>query len=67
MAKIVVLPEYCKSCGLCIEACPKQVLAQGEKINAKGYFPVEPVKPEACIGCGLCATMCPDIAIEIYR
>ena len=67
MAKIVVLPEYCKSCGLCIEACPKQVLAPGAQTNAKGYYPVEPVKPETCIGCGLCATICPDIAIEIYR
>jgi len=61
------LPEYCKSCGLCMDVCPKQVLAPGTKTNAKGYFPVEPAKQEACIGCGLCATMCPDIAIEIYR
>jgi 2-oxoglutarate ferredoxin oxidoreductase subunit delta len=67
MSKVVVLNEYCKSCGLCINICPKKVLSVGDKSNAKGYYFVEAAKPEQCISCGLCATMCPDLALEIYK
>jgi 2-oxoglutarate ferredoxin oxidoreductase subunit delta len=67
MPKITILPEYCKSCGLCIKICPKKVLAIGDKANSKGYYTATPVNPEKCVGCALCATVCPDIAIEIYK
>ena len=67
MAKIVVLGEYCKSCGLCINICPKKVLAVGDKPNAKGYYVVTPAKADECIGCGLCCAVCPDMALELYK
>ena len=59
--------ELCKGCELCIEACPKSVLAMSREINSKGYFYAEAVHPENCIGCALCATCCPDVAIEVYK
>ncbi|WP_122628572.1 4Fe-4S binding protein [Lucifera butyrica] len=37
MAKVVVLNEYCKSCGLCINICPQRALTIGDKANQKGY------------------------------
>lgn len=67
MAKVVVLSEYCKSCGLCINICPKKVLAVGDKPNTKGYYVVVPAQPDQCIGCGLCCTVCPDMALELYK
>lgn len=67
MAKVVVLGEYCKSCGLCINICPKKVLAIGDKPNSKGYYVVKAAEPDKCIGCTLCATVCPDLALEIYK
>lgn len=67
MPKVVVLPEYCKSCGLCVQICPKKVLKIGNKVNAKGYWAVIAAQPEKCVGCSLCATVCPDVALEIYR
>lgn len=67
MPKVKILPEYCKSCGLCINICPKKVLAIGDKSNSKGYYTVIPADPEKCIGCTLCAVVCPDVAIEIYK
>lgn len=67
MAKVEVLEKFCKSCGLCIEVCPKKILAIGDKTNEKGYFTVVCTDQEKCIGCTLCAKMCPDVAIEVYK
>ncbi|MBP2652250.1 MAG: 2-oxoglutarate-acceptor oxidoreductase subunit OorD [Firmicutes bacterium] len=67
MPKVEILEARCKSCGLCIEFCPKKVLKIGEKANAKGYYFVEVAKPDQCIGCALCGTMCPDVAITVYK
>ncbi|MCI8853425.1 MAG: 4Fe-4S binding protein [Lachnospiraceae bacterium] len=67
MAMIKVIAERCKSCQYCIKFCPKNVLAVGDKLNAKGYEYVVPVNMEACTGCCTCARMCPDGAIEVYK
>ena len=66
MPKVTVLHEYCKSCGLCVNICPKYVLSIGDSSNAKGYYYVVAAE-EKCIGCGLCGTMCPDMALEVYK
>jgi 2-oxoglutarate ferredoxin oxidoreductase subunit delta len=64
--RIEVFEQFCKSCGLCVAACPVKVLRISEKTNAKGYRPVEQYK-EGCIGCGMCAMTCPDAAIEVFK
>lgn len=66
MAKVEVLKEYCKGCGLCVTACPKMVLEIGENTNKKGYKYIRS-KNEDCIGCKFCAMMCPDAAIEVLK
>ena len=53
MAKVKVLPQYCKSCQLCIEVCPKGVLKVGDKTNEKGYYTIVPANEEKCTGCTL--------------
>ena len=54
--------NHCKGCELCIEFCPKDVLARSKDFNAKGYhYPV--VINDSCINCRLCVTVCPEYAI----
>ena len=67
MARVEVIKERCKSCGYCIEFCPKKVLKIGTDINSKGFEYVVVDKPEECIGCAICGRICPDGAISIYK
>lgn len=67
MAKIVVDPELCKSCRLCIGVCPKHILEVGPETNSKGYYPIVQTDEAACTGCRLCGIMCPDSAITVYK
>ena len=42
MAKVTFNDNLCKGCGLCIDACPKKILAIAkDRINAKGHSPAE--------------------------
>jgi len=61
--KHVVAVERCKSCGLCVVACPKKTLAIGDNLNAQSYAYVEQIKPEKCVKCNICRIVCPDIAV----
>ena len=65
-----VVRESCKGvedCGLCLEVCPKDVLAAGTETNARGYLPPKVVHPEACVGCGMCMRTCPDYAMVVEK
>ena len=64
--KIIIDPERCKGCTLCITVCPNNVITLSEKSNSKGYFPAEATGPD-CTGCANCAVVCPDCAIEVIR
>ena len=66
--RVVIDLERCKGCELCRDACPQDVLALAEELNAKGYRPVILLDPaHDCTGCALCATVCPDGCITVYR
>jgi len=69
MGRIVINPEKCKGCYLCIDACPKHMIKISEPINQSGYHPAEFRSDlNECIGCAMCALRCPDIAIkEVYK
>jgi len=58
--KPFLLPEYCKGCGRCIEACAKHCIELGTEINPQtGLIPVV-LDLENCSACGLCMTACPE-------
>lgn len=66
MGKLTIDYEKCKGCGMCAHACPKKILQiNKERLNLKGYNPIDIIDRDACISCGMCATMCPDCIITI--
>ena len=57
--KLVLRRDWCKGCEICVQFCPKHVLALDED------FRISIVNEEACIECKLCELRCPDFAIEL--
>jgi len=68
MVTLTINEVACKGCGLCVRACPKQLLQLSKtKINAKGYHPAEITDQAACVACASCARTCPEPAITIVK
>lgn len=61
----VIDARRCKSCGLCVDKCPKGVLAIGAAINAQGYNYVVQEHSDKCVLCDICGIVCPDMAIGV--
>ncbi len=55
----LINPLECKSCGRCVAACPQKVLAIGQVLNDRGYFPAYYLG-QGCIGCANCFYACPE-------
>ncbi|MBN2280715.1 MAG: ferredoxin family protein [Candidatus Marinimicrobia bacterium] len=65
--KVIIRWEECKGCGLCIEACPFDLLYPSEDFNSHGYHPTVYVG-EGCTACGTCFYSCPEPgAISVYK
>lgn len=67
--------EKCVSCGKCIEACPKNIIAwipedQEVYINCSSHDKGKPVKDSCtvgCIACSLCVKNCPKECITMVN
>jgi pyruvate/2-oxoacid:ferredoxin oxidoreductase alpha subunit/NAD-dependent dihydropyrimidine dehydrogenase PreA subunit len=58
--KPVILPEYCKGCGRCIDACAKHCIEMGTDVHpVTGLVPVN-ILLDDCSACGLCFEACPE-------
>lgn len=56
--RAVIAPDICASCGVCIDRCPVDAIANDENDKAK-------VERAKCIGCGVCVIGCATAAIEM--
>lgn len=63
MNQLIIDVDRCKSCGYCIEACPKGALSFTRR-EGKLYDTVV-VDKDACICCGACYHVCPDYVFSI--
>lgn len=55
--KHLIVYDFCKRCGECVDACAQGALSLGEK-KAQ-------VDPDLCILCGYCAAACPNFVIRV--
>ncbi|WP_040204343.1 4Fe-4S binding protein [Neobacillus jeddahensis] len=65
--KVVFNEKICKSCSLCVQVCPTNVIFLADYLNGSGYRPATVVNQENCISCAKCAHVCPDSVISVYR
>lgn len=56
--KVTVNQDWCKSCEICVEFCPKNVFLM------EGFY-ASAAREGECIGCRLCEKLCPDFAIKV--
>jgi len=65
MARVRVLENYCKGCGLCVPVCPKEILYIRDEVDHRGVHVVAVRDETECTACLQCVTMCPDAALEV--
>jgi 2-oxoglutarate ferredoxin oxidoreductase subunit delta len=62
-----IATDRCKGCALCVDVCPRHVLAlDASRINALGHHPVRLLDAAACTSCALCARICPDVVFTVF-
>ncbi len=57
---ISISDKRCRSCGVCWEICPPDVLTWQPPLNKAIINNLD-----ACTGCRLCEWLCPDFAIVV--
>jgi 2-oxoglutarate ferredoxin oxidoreductase subunit delta len=73
--KLVIDPNRCKGCNLCVKVCPYRIFRPGKRPNERGVVVPELDRPERCANCrlrrlygrticGVCQLTCPDQAIR---
>ncbi len=60
-SRLEIIPEWCKSCDICVKMCPEQCLV----LNADQV--AELTDPALCTGCRICEWLCPDLAIHVHN
>ena len=55
---VIINEPWCKGCKICVEICPKNVLAMDGLV-------AKVVDIDSCTGCLLCEQLCPDFAIIV--
>ena len=57
--RIEINEAWCKSCEICVEVCPKNVLKMED-------FVAKVDDLDSCTECMLCEVLCPDFAIVVH-
>ena len=64
--RIDISEDECKGCGLCVLACPPEVITLSDRLNRRGYHAARYLGA-GCTGCGVCFYACPEPgAITVY-
>jgi 2-oxoglutarate ferredoxin oxidoreductase subunit delta len=63
----LVVPDWCKSCGICIEKCPVKCLSYDKENNEYLGMPTVRCDVSKCITCHTCESFCPDAAITVWK
>ncbi|GAB6154690.1 NADH-quinone oxidoreductase subunit I [Desulfosporosinus burensis] len=66
---MVLEPEKCISCGLCVNACPNQVIdltSEKDEKNKK-VLQIYHMNMGRCLLCGLCTEACPTKALKLCQ
>ena len=64
---VIIDPEECKGCGLCVDSCPPECLSLAPELNKYGVHQGQ-YSGEDCAGCGACFYCCPEPgAITVER
>jgi len=58
LPEVKINAAWCKSCGICVQFCPRHVLEMGD-------FAAQVAHQEDCSGCKMCENLCPDFAIIV--
>ena len=68
-SSIVLEPEKCISCGLCVNVCPNQVinLTSEKDENNKKVLKTYYMNFGRCLLCGLCTEACPTSALKLSQ
>ena len=64
---LVIDQDRCKGCGLCVVACPSDVIGLSKEVNKKGYRFAYMENEDKCVGCASCGLVCPDGCIAVYK
>ncbi|MDH5187301.1 MAG: 4Fe-4S binding protein [candidate division WOR-3 bacterium] len=59
--QIRIIKPFCKSCEICVNFCPEDVLGLDKDLK------VTAVNPEKCTACKWCEQHCPDLAIFVEK
>lgn len=62
---IIINPDWCKGCGICVSVCPRDVLVIDQTAWTGSFHPVIVARPHRCTVCRTCELLCPDLAIEV--
>lgn len=63
---LAIAEARCKGCEICVDACPKGVLAlDRDRVNVLGYHPVRLLEASGCTSCAFCARVCPDAVFTV--
>lgn len=64
--RAIIIPNHCKSCGICIAKCPTGALAFGKKLGVLS-LPIPEIDLKKCTACDTCSRFCPDGAIKVEK
>jgi 2-oxoglutarate ferredoxin oxidoreductase subunit delta len=66
MIRIDISRPKCTGCGICIDACPRNVFARDKDQWTGSFHPVVVAQLERCTACRNCEVLCPTQAITLY-